>query len=68
MKIQIVITNDFGVFKGEVVEVTEQQHDKVIEMSKDYYMTGFEMNCEDGSFVIIPPEIIKKSIYKIEYV
>lgn len=68
MEIQIIIINKFGEFKGEVFTVTQEQYDNITEMSADYYQTGFEMVCEDGSFLVIPPELIKKSIYKISYV
>jgi hypothetical protein len=35
-------------------------------MSKNFYETGFEMSTEDDGFIIIPPEIVKKSILKIK--
>ena len=68
MKIQIVIINEFGEFKGEVTDVTKDQYEMIVKISKDYYKTGFEMVCEDKSYLILPPEIIKKSIYKISIV
>lgn len=44
MKIQVVIITEFGSFNGEILEVSEEQYDNIIEFSKQYYLTGFEMN------------------------
>lgn len=67
MKIQISILNEFGEFKGEILDVTIDQYKNITELSKNFYETGgFEMECEDGGFIIFPPDIIKKSILKIK--
>jgi len=65
MKIQIQIINEYGVFDGEILEVNQEQYDNIVEMSKNFHITGFEMTTEDGGFIIIPPELVKKSILKI---
>lgn len=62
MKIQLVLINEFGEFKGEHLNVTKDQSKKIIEMSKTFYESGFEMFDESGDFLIFPPEIVKKSI------
>ena len=67
-KIQISIINDLGTFKGEVMEVTEEQFAQIKKLSKDFYTNGFEMTTETGGFMIIPPEIIKKSLFTIEVI
>ena len=67
-KIQISLKNDLGIFKGEVMEVTEEQFTQIKKLSKDYYKNGFEMTTESGGFMIIPPEIIKKSLFTIEII
>ena len=66
MKIQIVLINEYGEFYGEHLKVTDEQYSNIIEMSKNFYETGFEMSDEDGGFLIIPPEIVKKSILKVK--
>lgn len=66
MIIQIILITDFGTFKGEELEVDEEQYQNIINFSKNYYETGFEMSLEDGGFAIFSPEIIKKSILKIQ--
>lgn len=65
MKIQLVLVTEFGEYNGEILDVSEEQFNNIINFSKDYYNTGFEMNLEDGGFIIFTPEIIKKSILKI---
>ena len=67
-KIQISIINDLGTFRGEVMEVTDDQYVQIKKLSKDYYTNGFEMTTESGGFMIIPPEIIKKSLFTIEII
>ena len=53
-------------FFGEIFEVSEEQYDNIVNFSKNYYETGFEMNLEDGGFAIFSPEMVKKSILKID--
>lgn len=68
MKIQLVLITDYGSFFGEIFEVNDEQYQNIINFSKNYYESGFEMNLEDGGFVIFSPEMIKKSILKIDKV
>ncbi len=65
MRIQIVLINEFGEFRGEHLNVTVQQYSNIVNMSKNFYETGFEMTGEEGEFLIFPPEIVKKSILKV---
>ena len=66
MKIQLVLYTDFGQFTGEIFEVIEEQYQNIVNLSKNYYETGFEMTLQDGGFAIFSPEMIKKSILKID--
>jgi hypothetical protein len=66
MRVQLEIINEFGVFEGEVMNLTKEQYFTIKEMSKSFYETGFEMSTEDNGFIIIPPEIVRKSILKIK--
>lgn len=68
MKIQLILICDYGEFKGEIIEVDNEQLENIINLSKTYYNSGFEMTLENGSWIIVSPEIIKKSILKIEKV
>jgi hypothetical protein len=66
MKIQLVLTTDFGEFLGEIFEVDEEQYRNITNLSRKYYESGLEMTLIDGSFVIFSSEVIKKSILKIK--
>ena len=66
MKIQLVLYTDFGQFTGEIFEVNEEQYQNIVNLSKNYYETWFEMTLQDGGFAIFSPEMIKKSILKID--
>lgn len=64
--VQIVIKSEYGEFRGEKVTVNPEQYDNIASLSKNFYMGGFEMTLEDGTFVVIAPDVIKKSILLIE--
>ena len=68
IKVQITILGEFGNFYGEVLEVSVDQYRNIIDLSKNYYETGFEMNLESGGFVILPPDIVKKSVLQINII
>lgn len=63
MIVQMVVKNDLGEFKSEKMEVTSEQYLGIVEVSKKFYAeeSGFEMWIDDG-FLVIPPEINKRSI------
>jgi hypothetical protein len=63
IRVEVFVENN--IFYGQNLTVTEDQYQNIIEMSKDFYKTGFEMTTEDGGFIIIPPELTKKTILKI---
>ena len=64
--VQIVIKSEYGEFRGEKVTVNQEQYDNIASLSKNFYMGGFEMTLEDGTFVVLPPDVIRKSILLIE--
>lgn len=65
MKIYIVIINKFGEFKSRPIDVNEEEYEKIIELSRAFYISGYEMDTVNG-FVVIPPDVIKESILLIE--
>ena len=65
-EIQLILTNEFGEFKGVKVQLPRFHCDNIIKMSKTFYANGgFELTCEDGSHVIFAPEIVQRSILRI---
>jgi len=64
--VQIVIRNEYGEFRGEKVHCNTEQYTNITELSKGFYLSGFEMILENGSFLVLPPEIVRKSILLIE--
>ena len=66
IEVQMVLINQYGEFRGEIMLVNEEQCEKMIELSKEFYNSGFEIYCEDGSFMVFPPEIVKYSVLKID--
>lgn len=65
MKIQIKLKNDLGDFLSEEMVVTPEQYQGLIEASKEFYLGGYEMYMPRG-FMVVGPEILKKSILFIE--
>jgi hypothetical protein len=65
-QIQLVIINKFGEFRGKPANIEEETLESLIKMSKTFYVSGgFELTCEDESYAIFPPEIVKESILVI---
>ena len=65
IEIQTVLINQYGEFIGEIMVVNEEEYEKYLELSKSFYMSGFELYCEDGSFMVFPPEVVRYSILKV---
>jgi hypothetical protein len=65
MEISVIIKNKYGDFKSLPIEIDDESYQQVIELSKKFYISGYEMETKEG-FVVIPPEIIKESILIIE--
>ncbi len=65
MKIQIKLKNELGEFVSEEMTVTIDQYKSLIDISKEFYSSGYEMYIPDG-FMIAGPEILKRSILFIE--
>lgn len=62
-EVQLVVRNKFGEFLGNKALLEPEKYEALIKMSKTFYSTGgFELTCEDGSYVIFPPEIVRESI------
>jgi hypothetical protein len=66
--IQIIIINELGEFRSNIMIVNQEQYTEVVERSKTFYLSGFEFICDDNSFTIIPPDVIRKSILKIKII
>ena len=64
--VQMVLITEYGEFVGKKTTITFDQYKTFINMSKGYYQSGFELTCEDGTFMVFPPDIISKSILKIK--
>jgi hypothetical protein len=65
-EIQLIISNEFGEFSGIKVQLGYDDCEKIVNKSKSFYLSGgFELTCEDGSYVILPPDLVQKSILKI---
>lgn len=67
MDVQIRLKNELGEFISEKIKVTEEQYKNLIEASKDFYLGGYDMYIPDG-FMVVGPEILKKSILFIEII
>lgn len=65
MKIKIKLKNDLGEFVSEEMEITQEQYETLLEVSKNFYQGSYEMFVTNG-FMVVGPEILKKSILFIE--
>ena len=66
MIITMKLISDLGEFESESMSVTDEQYVKLTEMSSTFYNNGgYEMHIPNG-FLVVPPEIVKKSILIIQ--
>jgi hypothetical protein len=65
-KIKMTLKNDLANIESNIMAVTEEELSNIINLSKTFYQegVGFEMWTDDG-FVVVPPEITKRSILTI---
>lgn len=56
---------EFGEFTSEELIVTEEEYLNLVEFSKNYHLSGFDMQLPDG-FMVISPEVVRKSILIIQ--
>lgn len=66
-QVQFILINEFGQFDGKKLAVDEEQYEKLRNLSKEFYVSGsgFELTLEDGSFIVVSPDIVAKSILKL---
>jgi len=65
-EIQLIVINEFGEFRGIKAQLGSDDCEKIVNKSKSFYLSGgFELTCEDGSYLILPPDLVQKSILKI---
>lgn len=67
MIIRFKLKNELGEYLSEKVEVTVDQYKNIVEMSKAFYNSGYDMYIENG-FIVVPPDMVKKSILIIEII
>jgi hypothetical protein len=61
--VQLKIENRYGTFLGKKVILTSKGLEELETTVKTFYMSGgFELTLEDGSLVIVPPDIVKETI------
>ena len=67
MIIVFKLKSELGEFISEKMTVNEDQFNNLVEKSRSFYSTGYDMWLENG-FLVASPEIIKKSILIIEII
>lgn len=68
MKVKLILKNDLGEYESDDMTLDEESYQILIDGSKEFWKSGFEMNMENNGFLIVPPEIIKKSILIIKII
>jgi hypothetical protein len=66
VEIQMSIINEFGEFIGRKAIISREDFSNVIKIAKGFYTSSFDLTCEDGSFMVFPPDIVQKSILRIK--
>jgi hypothetical protein len=67
MKVKLILKNDLGEFESNIMQCNQDEYLTMLNMSKSFYSSGFEMYLENG-FMVVPPEIVRKSILIIKII
>jgi hypothetical protein len=67
VSIKMKVINEFGTFESSIIDMDDEVYPEFVEMSKLFWITdtSFSLDTDDG-VIVFPPEIISKSILKIE--
>jgi hypothetical protein len=66
VEIQMIIINEYGEFKGRKTILSVEDYNTFLTMCKNFHSAGgFDLTCEDGTFMVFAPQIVQKSILKI---
>lgn len=67
IEVKLKVIHNLGTFESQVMTITEEEYEVLLELSNTFWITdsAFRLETETG-FVILPPEIVSKSILLIE--
>jgi hypothetical protein len=66
LEVQMILLTEYGEFIGKKTHISIEQYSTLVKMSKGFFSAGFELTCEDGSFMVFAPEVVAKSVLKIK--
>ena len=62
----MILINEYGEFKGRKTILSVEDYNTFLTMCKGFHSAGgFDLTCEDGTFMVFAPQIVQKSILKI---
>lgn len=65
-RIEFQLITEYKTFFGKEMIVDQEEFDRLKETSKSFYKySSFELVLDDGSFMVFPPEILKKSMLRL---
>ena len=67
MLIKIILKNKWFDYESSELEVSEEDYELIIEKSKNFYETSFEMWIDDR-FIVFPTDITRESILEIKII
>ena len=65
--IKIILKNKWFEYESSELEVSDEDYELIIEKSKNFYETSFEMWIDDR-FIVFPPDITRESILEIKII
>lgn len=69
MTIKISINTPLGEFSGNELNISDSEFDVFKEKIKFFWENGgFEMELENGGFLVLPPNVTQRSIIKIDII
>jgi hypothetical protein len=68
MKLQVVVQTPLGEVKAKVREVTQEEHDRLLEMLKSPDLAYLTFDNVEGNVVFLPENVIKNSVVELRIV
>lgn len=61
MKVHLELYTQFGNFKCETLEVTEEEYEKLKDYTTTYFNEPFQAYLDDGTFMVVPITVLQCS-------
>ncbi len=66
MRINIILHTKFGSFESDLLDLSRQEYEKMIEDSSKYFEKNFNLALPNGGVALFSPDVLKESIMEFK--